>query len=227
MKSYEINVDADVFNSVYVPHLNNFTRTQIIYGGSSSGKSWFIAERAVIDVARGGRNYLICRQVARTIKTSVFAQVVRIIREWGLLDIFTINKSDYVITCANGYQMIFVGLDDVEKIKSIVPAKGAWTDIWLEEATETDRASVKQLEKRQRGGDESTPKRMTLSFNPILQTHWIYDDYFKGISWTDDQTEYKSDNLSVIKTWYLHNRFLTPDDIRDLENETERYYHSV
>jgi len=227
MKSYEINVDADVFNSAYVPHLNNFTRTQIIYGGASSGKSWFIAERAVIDVARGGRNYLICRQVARTIKTSVFAQVVRIIREWGLLDIFTINKSDYVITCANGYQMIFVGLDDVEKIKSIVPAKGAWTDIWLEEATETDRASVKQLEKRQRGGDEDTKKRLILSFNPILKTHWIYEDYFKVIAWTDDQTEYHDDNLSILKTWYIHNRFLTPDDVRDLENETDPYYYSV
>jgi phage terminase large subunit len=123
--------------------------------------------------------------------------------------------------------MIFVGLDDVEKIKSIVPAKGAWTDIWIEEATETDRASVKQLEKRQRGGDEDTKKRLILSFNPILKTHWIYEDYFKGIAWTDEQTEYHDDNLSILKTWYIHNRFLTPDDVRDLENETDPYYYSV
>lgn len=224
MPNIKIEVDEGVFNAVYLPHLNNLSRTQIIYGGSSSGKSVFIAQRCVLDVAKGGRNYLVCRQVARTIKNSVFAQITRIINEWGLGNLFTVNKSDYIITCANGYQIIFVGLDDVEKIKSIVPAKGAWTDIWLEEATETDRASVKQLEKRQRGGDESTPKRMTLSFNPILQSHWIYSEYFSGL---DDHEKHETETLSVLKTWYIHNRFLTPDDIRDLENETDPYYYNV
>ena len=224
MPNIKIEVDEGVFNAVYLPHLNNLSRTQIIYGGSSSGKSVFIAQRCVLDVAKGGRNYLVCRQVARTIKNSVFAQITRVINEWGLGNLFTVNKSDYIITCANGYQIIFVGLDDVEKIKSIVPAKGAWTDIWLEEATETDRASVKQLEKRQRGGDESTPKRMTLSFNPILQSHWIYSEYFSGL---DDHEKHESETLSVLKTWYIHNRFLTPDDIRDLENETDPYYYNV
>ena len=224
MPNIKIEVDEGVFNAVYLPHLNNLSRTQIIYGGSSSGKSVFIAQRCVLDVAKGGRNYLVCRQVARTIKNSVFAQITRVINEWGLGNLFTVNKSDYIITCANGYQIIFVGLDDVEKIKSIVPAKGAWTDIWLEEATETDRASVKQLEKRQRGGDESTPKRMTLSFNPILQSHWIYSEYFSGL---DDHEKHETETLSVLKTWYIHNRFLTPDDIRDLENETDPYYYNV
>ena len=224
MPNIKIEVDEGVFNPVYLPHLNNLSRAQIIYGGSSSGKSVFIAQRCVLDVAKGGRNYLVCRQVARTIKNSVFAQITRVINEWGLKDLFTINKSDFIITCANGYQIIFVGLDDVEKIKSIVPAKGAWTDIWIEEATETERASVKQLEKRQRGGDESIAKRLTLSFNPILQSHWIYEEYFKDVA---DQENYQTDTLSILKTWYIHNRFLTADDIRDLENEKDPYYHNV
>src|SRR5690606_17900545 len=107
--------------------------------------------------------------VARTIRTSVFAQMERTIREFGVTELFNINKSDAIITCVNGYQAIFAGLDDVEKIKSITPKQGAFTDIVIEEATETDRYDVKQLLRRQRGGDESIPKRLVLLFNPILR----------------------------------------------------------
>lgn len=214
-------------NNIYYDHLENYARTQIFYGGSSSGKSWFLAQRTVTDVLNGGRNYLVCRQVARTLRTSVFQQIERVIRENGLLPHFTINKSDMTMTCKNGYQILFAGLDDVEKIKSIVPAVGVITDIWIEEATETERGDVKDLYKRQRGGDEQTRKRMILSFNPILQTHWIYDEHFGAIAWADDQKEYYSDGLSILKTTYKDNQFLTAQDRHDLENEKDKYRYDV
>jgi phage terminase large subunit len=217
-----------VINDIYEPHLDNFARTQIFYGGSSSGKSWFLAQRCVIDVLAGGRNYLVCRQVARTIRTSVFQQVERVIREAGLLDRFSVNKSDAIITClSNGYQIIFVGLDDTEKIKSIIPTIGVITDIWIEEATETERNSVKDLYKRQRGGDEGTLKRMILSFNPILQSHWIYEEHFKSVAWADDQKEHRDDQLFILKTTYKDNQFLTTQDVYDLENEKDKYRYQV
>lgn len=222
-----IEIDADVFNDAYLPHLENMARTQIFYGGSGSGKSVFLAQRCIYDLMRGGRNYLICRQVGRTIRGSVFTEVCKVITDWGVGKLFRINKSDMLITCENGYQIIFAGLDDIEKLKSLTPAKGALTDVWVEEATETERNSVKQLYKRQRGGDETTPKRFTLSFNPIMQSHWIYQEYFAGISLTDTQTSYQSDDLTILKTWYIHNRWLTADDVRDLENETDPYFRNV
>jgi phage terminase large subunit len=132
-----------------------------------------------------------------------------------------------LITCNNGYQIIFAGLDDTEKLKSLVPALGAITDIWVEEATETDRNSVKQLYKRQRGGDENIPKRLTMSFNPIMQNHWIYEEYFSKLNLADNQNDYRSAELDILKTWYIHNRFLTSEDIRDLENEKDKYYRDV
>lgn len=214
-------------NDAYLPHLENYARTQIYFGGSSSGKSWFIAQRCVLDVLAGGRNYLVCRQVARTVRISVYPQIERVIREAGLLDYFTLNKSDATITCKNGYQIIFAGLDDTEKIKSIVPAVGSITDIWIEEATETERNAVKDLYKRQRGGDESIAKRMTLTFNPILQSHWIYEEYFKSIAWADSQTEYNKDGLSILKTTYKDNHYLTEQDRYDLENEKDKYRYDV
>lgn len=223
----DIRFDMGVINKVYRPHLENTTRTQIFYGGSASGKSVFLAQRCVYDVMEGGRNYLICREVGRTIRGSVFTEVLRVISMWHVEKLFTVNKSDMTITCGNGYQIIFAGLDDVEKLKSLVPAKGVITDIWIEEATETDRNDVKQLYKRQRGGDEKTPKRLTMSFNPILRSHWIYEDYFSTVAWADDQTAYNGDDLSILKTIYKDNCFLTPDDVKDLENERDQYYRDV
>lgn len=226
MSSVKVEIDKSVFNKAYLPHLENMARTQIFFGGSGSGKSVFLAQRCVMDVM-AGRNYLITRQVGRTIRGSVYTEILRVINQWGLQELFTFNKSDMLITCENGYQIIFAGLDDVEKIKSLVPLKGALTDIWVEEATETERATVKQLYKRQRGGTDQVPKRLTLSFNPILQSHWIYEEYFNKANLSDKQTEYRANDLSILKTWFVHNRFLTEDDIADLENETDEYYRNV
>jgi phage terminase large subunit len=214
-------------NDVYEPHLDNFARIQIFYGGSSSGKSVFAAQRAVIDVLQGGRNYLICRAVGRTIRRSVFSEINSAISEAGLNSLFDVNKSEFIITCANGYQFLFTGLDDTEKIKSIRPDKGVITDVWIEEATETERDAIKQLLRRQRGGDEKIPKRLTMTFNPIYKTHWIYQDYFSRIAWADDRTEFQSPDLSILKTTYKDNHFLTDQDIAGLENETDSYYRDV
>lgn len=227
MTMIDVQIDRKVFNKVYVPYLENYARTQIYYGGSSSGKSVFLAQRAVYDVLQGGRNYLVTRQVGRTLRGSVYSEIVKVIHGWGVRGLFDINKSDMLITCQNGYQIIFAGLDDVEKLKSLVPAKGAITDVLVEEATETERNTIKQLYKRQRGGDERIPKRLTLAFNPILQSNWIYTDYFAPLGWSDSQTEAQTDTLSILKTWYIHNRFLTADDISDLENEKDKYFRDV
>lgn len=217
-----------VVNDAYEPYLDNISRTQIFFGGSSSGKSWFLAQRCVLDLLAGGRNYLICRQVARTIRSSVFIQVKRVIDELGLSRAFKVNKDDATITCLkNGYMAVFVGLDDVEKIKSIVPLVGVFTDIWIEEATETERNDVMDLYKRQRGGDESTKKRMILSFNPILQSHWIYNEFFASVAWADDQQEYFNPELAILKTTYKDNRFLTSQDVYDLEHEKDKYRYDV
>lgn len=214
-------------NDVYIPQLQNMARVQILYGGSGSGKSVFKVQQCLLDVLQGGRNYLICRQVARTIRRSVFNEIIKAIAEYGLGQYFNPNKSEFIITCSNGYQILFAGLDDVQKIKSITPEKGAITDIWVEEATETQRDTIRDLMKRQRGGDESITKRLHLTFNPIIKLHWIYEDYFSPINWLENQTEYNSSDVSILKTWFTHNKYLTQQDVNDLLNEKDEYYRSV
>lgn len=230
MSVIPVRIDANVFNDAYLPHLENMARTQILYGGSSSGKSVFLAQRCVIDILGGGRNYLVCRAIQRYLRISVFNEIEKVIRAWELEGQFKINKTGMTITCSNGYQIIFVGLDDEQKLKSVTPAKGMITDIWVEEATETNKNMLKQLNKRLRGievGKDAKPKRLTLSFNPILKTHPIYEIYFSPTKWADDQAEYNDGELSILKTTHLDNAFLSEKDRKDLEDETDPYYFQV
>ena len=215
-----------VVNDSYIPYLQDETRTQIFFGGSSSGKSFFLSQRTVLDVL-GGRNYLIVRNVAATIRISVYNQIVKTIIDMGLKKEFDIKNGDMTITCRrNNKQILFAGLDDVEKLKSVTPKDGVLTDVWIEEATEIAYEAYKQLTKRLRGiTKDNIAKRVTFSFNPVLQTHWIYREFF-GM-WDDSKTLYRGEDLLILKTTYKDNNFLSEDDIKGLENEKDEYYYNV
>ncbi|EIS9209063.1 PBSX family phage terminase large subunit [Clostridioides difficile] len=221
-----LEINPDIFNPIYLKYqLNNNNRYQIYFGGSSSGKSFSLAQRTVLDVFKGNRNYLIVRNVQSTLKRSCLNEITKAISNFKLNEYFQVNKTDMIITCKlNNKQILFCGLDDVEKVKSITPIDGVITDIWVEEATETDYKAIKQLDKRLRGKSKVV-KRLTLSFNPILKDHWLYTEYFD--IWEDDKQYVEKDNVSILKTTYKDNKFLAEDDIKALENESDKYYYEV
>ena len=228
MSELTFDINPKLFNEKYLPFIRNDdkikTRVQIFFGGASSGKSFFIAQRIVTDTLKG-RNTLILRNVARTIRGSCWNEVVKAVTRMRLNDEFDISKTEMLITSRRyGSQILFAGLDDVEKIKSITPASGVLTDIWIEEATETSYDDYKQLEKRLRG-ESRHPKRITLSFNPVYKEHWVFGQFFGN--WQDGTNEYHDDGLSILKTTYLDNRFLTQDDRDALEKESDQYYRNV
>lgn len=221
-----LNINSKVFNPIYLKHqLKNNNRYQIYFGGSSSGKSFSLAQRTVLDILAGNRNYLIVRNVQSTIRRSCLNEITKAISNLKMSKYFEVNKTDMVITCTlNKKQILFCGLDDVEKIKSITPIDGVITDVWIEEATETEYKAVKQLDKRLRGISKVT-KRLTLSFNPILKDHWLYKEYFD--IWEDDKQYVERGNVSILKTTYKDNKYLTEDDVQALENESDIYYYQV
>jgi len=219
-----ISVPQDSFNACYLPCLSAQQRHQIFFGGAGSGKSVFLASRCALD-ALTGRNTLIARQVARTLRNSTFNEISKAIARFGLKPHFEVNKAEMSIDClSSGAQILFAGLDDVEKIKSLTPRRGVLTDIWVEEATECRYSDIKQLEKRLRGNSPHK-KRLTMSFNPVSRSHWIYKAYFTG--WGEGQRQALSDDLLILRTTHEDNRFLTQDDRRALEGEQDAYFHQV
>lgn len=185
---------------------------QIIYGGSSSGKSVAIAQRDILDIINEPRNFLVCRKTANTLRASVFEERCKVIREFGLSNYFEIHKGDMDITyLPRGNKFFFRGLDDVEKIKSIVPPVGVLTDIRVDEATETTEDDIAELQRRMRGYTELV-KRVVLSFNPTFRSHWISKKYFKG----QNIPFYYNDKILILRTNYKSNKFLTKQDIEHI-----------
>lgn len=70
-----MNVNVEI-NDVYIGWLNKKQATQIFFGGSSSGKSFFICQKIILDCIRGV-NWLCCRNVARSIRSSIYNQIVK------------------------------------------------------------------------------------------------------------------------------------------------------
>jgi phage terminase large subunit len=212
-----IKISKKVFNDVYLPYLDNQDRYLLFYGGGSSGKSYFIAQRFIYKLLHPTRcNLLVVRQTGDTNRKSTFPLLKQVISNWNLAKHFKVNESDMRIICLlTGNEVAFAGLDDVEKIKSITFANGELTDIWVEEATETQEASINQLKVRLRGG--KSKKQMVLSFNPVNIQHWIKKHFMD------------SKLATVCFSTYKDNKFLTDDDRKALEDlkYTDEYTYEV
>ena len=90
MNVFNINVQISkkAFNEVYIPYLGYNARTEIYFGGSSAGKSVFVSQRCVIDLLENNRNYLVIRNTANTLRTSIFNEIRRVISLFGLGKLF-------------------------------------------------------------------------------------------------------------------------------------------
>ena len=212
-----IRISKKVFNDVYLPYLENEDRYLLFYGGGSSGKSYFIAQRWIYKIIHPERfNMLVVRQTGDTNRKSTFPLLKQVISNWNLSQHFKINESDMRIVCKlTGNEIAFAGLDDVEKIKSITFANGELTHIWVEEATECQEADINQLKVRLRGG--KSKKQMVLSFNPINIQHWIKRHFID------------SGLATVCFSTYKDNKFLTDADKQALEDlkHTDEYTYNV
>lgn len=216
----KIEIKDEIFNKVYRKHIDNETRYEIYYGGSGSGKSHFIAQRMIYrHMKESGHNTLIVRKVAATNRISTFPLLKQVISEWGVGKLFKINEADMRIRCNHTRNEIaFVGLDDVEKIKSVTFENGILTSIWIEEASEIEQDDFTQLNLRLRG-QSKVPKQITLSFNPIVASHWLKSYFF----------DREVDDSIIVKTTYKDNAFLDNAYKMTLESmkETDYYHYMV
>lgn len=210
-----LRISKKVFNEKYLPYLDNEDRILIFYGGGSSGKSFFVGERYIYKNCNRKMNLLVVRQTWNTNRNSTFALLKQIIKQWGVSQLFKINESDLRIKCLNGNEVIFSGLDDTEKLKSVTFENGELTDIWIEEATEISEEDFNQLQVRLRGGN--TKKQIVMTFNPININHWIKRKLID------------TGKATVVHSTYKDNKFLTDDDRKTLESfkDTDPYYYQV
>lgn len=198
----------DVTNKCYIPLYTNDDRYLIIYGGAGSGKSRFVGQKILFRVlTEKNHRFLITRKVARTMRESVFRLFCNYISQWNLSSLFTINKSEMKISCTNGSELLFMGLDDVEKLKSIEYITG----IWVEEASEVSQSDFQQLNLRLRGNTPSY-KQIIITFNPISAKHWLKSYFF----------DEKIESCTIMKSTYKDNEFIDDEYKQLLEEMREK-----
>lgn len=206
----------DQTNTRFVPLYQNKSRYLVLVGGGGSGKSIFAGRKILERLTKEkGHRFLVCRKVARTLRESCFQQLRGQISEHYNPTDLDINKTDMKITHRpTGNEILFTGLDDVEKMKSIYSITG----LWIEEASELEETDLNQLNIRLRG-ETKNYKQIILTFNPIDVSHWLKKRFF-------DKTQ--SDATTMHST-YMDNRFLDEEAKRVLEafRDTDPYYYLV
>lgn len=215
----KINIHKNIFNEVYLPYLDDYsTRIIVFYGGAGSGKSHFVAQRLVYKGLKSVRKILVLRKVNRTTKASTFQLLLDTIKQFGIYDMCSINRTDFTIVLPNGTQFLCMGLDDPEKIKSIT----GLTDAWLEEATEFTLDDFSQVNLRIRD-PKAEGQEVILSFNPVSKANWCYLQFFAPNPELDDFRK----NVRVVHTNYLDNPHLPQeyiDTLLQMKKTNEAYY---
>lgn len=149
----------------------------VLYGGSSSAKSYSAAQVILMMTMFDGENTLIFRKVGASIEKSIYEDFRVSCKQLNMEDHFRFTRNS--IRCTyNGARIDFSGLDDPEKIKGISNYKR----VHLEELSEFEESDFKQIRKRLRGKDG---QQISATFNPIRETHWIKKSWFDGEKWHD------------------------------------------
>lgn len=175
-------------------------------GSAGSGKSVDTAQEYIERLMRDkGRNLVAMRKSDITNRDSTYAELTGAL--WRMFGsnaerYWQVNKSPLMLTCINGNQIIFRGMNDDrqrEKLKSITFQRGKLTDVWLEEATEFTQADFEIIDDRLRGALPAGQfYQIRMTFNPVNKNHWIKKQFF----------DYTDNDTFTHHSTYLTNRFI-------------------
>ena len=174
----------------------------VFKGGRGSTKSSLISEAIpLIMLDNPDVHAVVFRKIGNTMKNSVWAQVVWAIDKLGLSPFFKIPKSiaNPIVFVPTGQQILFMGLDDPNKVKSIKLPFGYIGITWFEELDQFsgEKELRKVLQSTMRGGKKFWDFR---SFNPPIS----------NMNWAN---QYALDALSRKNTLVTSNTYLdVPED---------------
>ena len=174
-------------------------------GGRGSGKSSYLSIELILQLLKHPDCHAVAlRKVAATLRTSVYAQLLWAIEALHLTGYFRCSLSplecEYLPT---GQKILFFGMDDAGKLKSLKMPRGYIGLAWFEEMDQFDREEVRSAEQSLfRGGAFSLSLK---SFNPPgSEKHWA-NRYF--LEEKEGKFSHKSTYLELPEDW-LGQRFL-------------------
>ncbi len=211
-----------VFNRQIYDNLFDYQHfIEVWYGGASSGKSHGVVQKVVLKALKKWphpRKVLWLRKVDRTIKDSIFSDVLDCLSTFKLLGMCKVNQTNYTITLPNGALFLFKGMQDPERIKSI---KGL-SDIVMEEASEFTQDDFTQLTLRLRE-PKHKQRQLFCMFNPVSKLNWTYKQWF------DEGVVVDHSRVVIHQSTYKDNHFLDTENIKTIENlkQTNPAYYKI
>ena len=160
---------AENYDAVLDDILDHKHSQYIFKGGRGSLKSSFIGFAIILLMIQSGYenvHAVVFRKTAKTLRDSVYAQMLFAIDKMGLTDEFECRVSPMkIVRKQTGQTILFRGLDDAGKIKSIKLPFGYIGITWFEEAdTFSGMREIRNvLQSCRRGGDTHWS---FMSFNP-------------------------------------------------------------
>ena len=144
-------------------------------GGRGSGKSSFISLEIILGmIGDENANAVVLRKVANSLRNSVFEQLWWAICQLGVEQFWERKVSiPELVYKKSGQRIVFHGMDDPRRIKSVKFQKGYCKYIWFEEVDEfLGAGEIRTINQSlMRGGDGFT---VFYSFNPPKsQQNWV------------------------------------------------------
>ena len=215
MPTINLNISKQIFCPIYLPYLYDYSkRYNVYYGGRASGKTKFIMQKLLIKGLRERRTILLMRKQTTQLRDSVWKEMLQTISDFHLLDYFSINKTEFRITCnINGTEFKCLGLDEPEKIKGFADI----SDVFMDEVTGFNKEDVELIDGTLRSPKFKLPLQMYFAFNPISKANFVYT-YF-GFD-----TGIVPQNTFILKSTYLDNPFLCANVAERYEALKQRDY---
>ena len=143
-------------------------------GGRGSTKSSFLSTETVLELIKHPDIHAaVFRRVGNTLRSSVYAQICWAITSLGLQNKFRCTVSPMECTyLPTGQKIMFFGLDDPGKVKSIKVSFGYIGIVWFEELDQFD--GPEQIRNVEQSALRGGPYSMTFkSFNPpAMARNW-------------------------------------------------------
>lgn len=197
MQEIELTMKRHFYNIF----LDNDFDILLMIGGYSSGKSFTGFLKTALLATQEKRKVLVVRKVYATLKDSCFEDLKDAFSLLGVSDEWKIIKSPYEAeNKINGSKIIFKGMDDWRKLKSIKNIDY----ILIEEADELSMEDIKELRKRLRV--LNIKKHLVLMCNPVSRLSSVYRMFFTEEGFNFDEEElYKKRFLKKTETIILDN----------------------